>query len=1123
MSTLTQRFAELTDEQRAFLKARLKEQVERARRQITPLERSEGATYPLSFAQERLWFIYQLDRQSPLYNVPAAVRLRGKLDHAALERSLNEIVRRHEVLRTNFVTVEGQPAQRINPYRQFALPVADLSEYAADQTEVYARLQATATMPFDLTSDALYRAQLFRLGQDDHILLVVLHHIVSDGISVGLFLGELWQYYSAYAQGNSLTLPDFGVQYADFAAWQRSWLQGETLDAQLTYWKAQLGDGVPNLDLPTDRPRPAVQTFDGAHYPLHLPAKLSAALEKLSRDEGVTFYITLLTAYKVLLHRYTGQETIVVGSPVANRTRPEVEPLVGFFVNNLVLKSELSGNPTFRELLRQMQTTAFDAYAHQDLPFERLVEMLQVPRDLSRSALFQVAFALQENPAGNRAPYGLELELLELHSPISKFDLTLELFKLGDGVRGWFEYNTALFDRATVARLAGNFEALLESIVAQPDVAIGKLNLLTATEWQALAHWNSTARTYPATMCAHQIFEGQVAATPNAPAVRHEDGTVLSYAELNSRANRLANYLRKSGVAPDAPVAIYAERTPLMVTAILATMKAGGAYLPLDPNYPAERLRYMLENSGAKILLTSEVLQDDLPDVPENVRVICMDDSATTAQIANYSDANLPLVTNARNLAYIIYTSGSTGQPKGVMLEHRGLVNLGFAQRAAFGVGAGDNVLQFASLSFDASVWEIFMALLNGAAICLCDGEKLRMGGAVVAEILDAMQISIATLPPSLVATMPFTPLPALKTLVVAGESCSEEIVRRWQPGRRFVNAYGPTETTVCATMQECDANIAGKPSIGKPLPNFSVYILDNHGSLLPAGVPGEMYVGGPALARGYLNRPDLTNQKFVPDPFSADPDARLYRTGDLARYLPGGEIEFLGRIDSQVKLRGFRIELEEIEAVLRQHPAVLETVVIVRDERLVGYIVPQADAAPTFGELRNFLKKRLPDYMTPAAFVTLAKLPYTPNGKIDKKMLPAPEARPVAPTVREQVLPGSELERTIAGVWQEALKLETVSTHDNFFDIGGYSLLMVKIHEKLQTMLEREIPIISLFKFPTISSLSEHLQETATGSEAATRQVEQTIRQTQDRAGRQREAALAARQRMQQPKGGRR
>lgn len=1108
MTQISGRIAQLTADKREILLQRLKEKLETTKRQINVLPRKAEDTFALSFAQERLWFIQQLDPASPIYNIGAAVRIQGQLDIIALEYSLNEIVRRHESLRTVFETVEGRPVQRIKPFVKFDLPQTDLTGYTPD--EVYKTLQQHLAQPFDLVSGPLVRLRLFQTGPRTTILLVVIHHIVSDGLSTGLFLAETWQHYQAFGQNRPISLAELPVQYADFAAWQREWLTGRNLEEQSDYWKRQLGRDLPVLDLPTDRPRPFIQTFEGAHYSFHLPHKLVERLEAFDQTEGVTAYMTLLAAFQTLLYRCTGQEIITVGSPIANRTRPDVERLIGFFVNNLVMKGDFSEQPAFREVVRRVQQTAMAAYAHQDLPFEKLVELLQVDRDLSRSPLFQVAFALQENPLDYQ-PADLELELLELHIPKAKFDLTLEIFKRKDELSGWFEYNPALFDEATIARLYGHFLILLDQALTNPAAPIARLNMLSLAEQLQLHKWNDTTRPFQSDKCAAQLFEAQVAAQPNAIAASYGSQS-LTYAGLNERANRLAHYLQAQGVGPDSLTAIYVERSLETVVAILGILKAGGAYLPLDPAYPKERLAYMLADSGAEIVLTSSHVPGYLET--RNARLVYLDRDWSI--IAAYPATNPTTFASPRDLAYVIYTSGSTGQPKGVALAHLGLVNLAAAQASAFGVGPGWKVLQFASFSFDASVWEVAMSLFSGATLCLCDGDILKQGGASVAQLLEREAINIVTLPPSLLVTMPPVELPNLKIIVVAGEACPEELVKRWVAGRRFFNAYGPTETTVCATMQECFPADNRKPLIGRPLPNTQLYILDKNGQQLPVNVPGELYIGGIQLALGYLNRPTLTAEKFILNPFSDNPEVRLYKTGDLARYLPDGAVEFLGRIDQQVKLRGFRIELEEIETLLRQHPAIQEAILTVRqesltDQRLVAYFLPRPGEMPSFGELRNFLKEKLPDYMVPSAFVMLQAVPMTPNGKIDKKALPAPASMSKASAA--QVVPQTGLERSVADIWQEVLKVERVSVQDNFFEIGGYSLLMVEIHKKLQERLGREISIISLFKYPTVQTLAKHLASQESSPPQA--QVQQTIQASQDRARQQREAQ--ARQRQQQ------
>ncbi|HOR01271.1 MAG TPA: amino acid adenylation domain-containing protein [Anaerolineae bacterium] len=829
---------------------------------LPPLEPGprEGVL-PLSFAQQRLWFLDQLEPARPFYNLPTAVRLRGALSVAALERSLNEIVRRHEALRTRFAATGGHPTQVIAPSLTIDLPQADLSALGepARGAEVRRLAAEEARLPFDLAQGPLVRARLLRLGPEEHVALLTLHHIVADGWSMGVLVGELAVLYQAFVAGEPSSLPELGVQYADYARWQRAWLRGEALERQLAYWKRQLAGSPPLLELPIDHPRPAVQSSRGATHAFTLERDLAEQLTALSRREGVTLFMTLLASFQALLARYTGQEDICIGTPIANRRRPELEGLIGFFVNTLVLRTDLSGDPTFRELLKRVRQVALDAYAHQDLPFEQLVEAVQPERDLSHTPLFQAMLVLNNAPLQPAHLSGLAIEPLPVESGIARFDLTLQLNEAAEGLAGFLEYNAEVLESESIARLLGHWRTLLAGACADPEQPLSALPLLTRPEQQQLlGDWAGQAADWPLDRCAHQLFEEQAARIPEAIALACDEQQ-MSYAELDRRANQLAHALQRLGVGPEALVGLCVERSPEMVVGILGVLKAGGAYLPLDPHYPAERLAFMFDDAHVSVLLTQAHLAGRLP--PHGAHVIQLD--AEWPAIAAEPDTVPPTAVTPGNLAYVIYTSGSTGRPKGTLLCHRGLCNLALAQAQAFGVRQGKRVLQFAPLSFDASVWELVMALCNGATLCLAAPEALASGHDL-ARLLQAQAITHVTLPPSVLGAMPPAELPNLEVLVAAGEACPRELVARWAPGRRFFDAYGPTETTVCAAMAECEADDQQSPPIGQALPNTWLYVLDAHRQPVPIGVPGELHVAGVGLARGYLNRPELTAERFV-------------------------------------------------------------------------------------------------------------------------------------------------------------------------------------------------------------------------------------------------------------------
>jgi len=912
-----------------------------------PLERvPREPRMPLSSAQQRLWFLDQLNPGHAFYNVPQAVRrLRGALDVPALERALDEIVRRHEALRTTFEVVDGAPAQVIHPHEPFSLAVVDLGSRPAPAQEdvVLGIVMEEVRRPFELGRGPLIRVKLLRLGEDDHILLLTLHHILCDEWSLGVLFTELTSLYRAFLAGAPSPLPELSIQVADHAAWERRWLSGPGREAQLAHWKQQLA-GLPTLDLPTDHPRPAVTSHRGGSHPVVLPKALVEALTRVSQREGATLFMTLLAAFQTLIARYTGAEDIPVGGATANRHRREMEGLIGFFVNMLVLRADVSGNPTFRQLLRRVREVTLEAYAHQELPFEQLVDELQPTRDLGRHPLFQIGFTHYNDPLPSLDLPGLKMSPFDVHNGTSKLDLLLLLTETPEGVEGFLEYSTDLFEPATIGRMAAHLTTLLEAIAVDPDRSVWRLPLLTGEERrQMLVGWNDTGADYPRQSRMHDRFEAQARRAPEAVALTFE-GSALTYGELDRRANQLARHLRGLGLGPEARIGVWMDRSLEMIVAVLGVLKAGGAYVPLDPSYPAERLAFMVEDAALPVILSQARHLESIPR--RRARVICLD--ADREALAAHGDAPLEALATPGSLAYVIYTSGSTGQPKGVMVEHRGVCSLAEAQRRLFGVRPGSRVLQFSSLSFDASVWEIVMALSAGATLCLASRDAI-MPGRPLLDLLRDERIEVATLPPSVLAALPAEPLPDLRTIIVAGEACPAELVARWAPGRRFFNAYGPTETTVCATAAECTGE-SQKPSIGRPIANMKIYILDERQEPVPVGVPGEIYIGGEGLARGYLNRPELTEQRYVPNPLPEAQGERLYRTGDLARYLPDGSVDFLGRVDQQIKLRGFRIELAEIESTLSRHPAVQSASVVAREDapgqkRLVAYVVAAMDA----------------------------------------------------------------------------------------------------------------------------------------------------------------------------------
>jgi amino acid adenylation domain-containing protein/non-ribosomal peptide synthase protein (TIGR01720 family) len=1013
---------------------------------------------PLSYAQQRLWFLEQLEPSRAVYNLPLAWRLIGNLNVFALERSLGEMVRRHEILRTTFPSVDGHPMQVIAPVLALPLPVVDLQALPATEREAAVERLATeeARRPFDLACGPLVRTTLLRLSHEDHVLLLTLHHIIFDGWSAEVFWRELATFYTAICTGQPLSLPVLLLQYADFAVRQRQWLQGEVLEAQLAYWRQRLGDTLPVLDLPTDRPRPPVQTFQGARQSLMLPASFTAALKALSQRQGVTLFMTVVAAFQTLLCRYTGQTDLVVGTPLTGRTRVEIEGLLGFFVNTLILRSDLSGNPCFRELLKRVRAVMLGAYDHQDLPFEKLVEALQPARDLSRNPLVQVMIALHPPPPPPTELPGLTVRPVILDCGTAKFDLTLFVQDTDQGLLATVEYNTDLFDPGTIVRMLGHFHTLLEGIIADPEQRLADLPLLTSEErQQLLVEWTNITVDYPQDTCLHALFEAQVERRPDTAAVVC-DAQQLTYSALNRRANQLAHHVRALGVGPEVCVGLCVERSLEMVVGLLGILKAGGAYVPLDPTYPTERLATMVADARVAVLVTQQRCMAAFPAL--GIHVVCLD--TDWEHMAQQSEVNPVCEVVPGNLAYVLYTSGSTGTPKGVMVEHREVLAFlhGFEHVAPGGEGCiGTAVCPF---SFDVSAWECFSMLGFGGTLHIIPPELMTNPEQFVDYLADN-RITSTYIPPSLLSDVAShleqqRAQTALTRLLVGVEPIQQGTLQRFRnlsERMDIVNGYGPTETTICATL--FPFNAATEPDrrtpIGTGIRGYEVYLVDTNMQLVPIGIPGELCIGGVGLARGYINHPELTAERFIPHPFSTVPGARLYKTGDLARYLPDGTLEFLGRDDLQVKVRGYRIELEEIEAALRQYPEVRETVVMAQedarrgDKRLVAYLVPTQETAPASHTFRTFLQQKLPAYMIPSSFMVLEALPRTPTGKIDRQALPFHDTTP-SPSAVPFLAPRTPVESTLAGIWADVLGREQVGVHDNFFRLGGDSIQSIQI-----------------------------------------------------------------------------
>jgi len=1063
------RLASLPAEKRALFEREIKQDIQPAK---GILRRAHAGPCALSFAQQRLWFLDQLDPGSPAYNLSTALRLPGPLDIATLKRSLNEIVRRHEALRTTIQFNDGEPLQIIAPTLNLDVELIDLTGVTPAMREQEARRLAfsEAQQGFDLSRGPLLRASLLRLGEADHVLVLSMHHIISDGWSLGLLFAELTTLYQAYATGNSSPLPELPFQYADYAEWQRQYLQGDTLANLLDYWKQQLAGAPPLMELPADRPRGPLLNRSGATQSFRLSTEISEGLRFLARRQDVTLFMVLLAAFKTLLHRYTGVSDLVIGVPIANRNRAEVENLIGFFVNTLVLRTDLSGNPTFNELLGRVRKVTLEAYAHQDLPFEKLVEEIQPERRLNHNPLFQVAFVLQNVPTLSGAIFDQQPNQAPITVGATKFDLSLSLAEGDREISGAFEYITALFNGDTISRMIGHFQTLLASIVTNPDARLSDLAILTESERsQLLSEAHGITSDLPE-LTAHQLFENQVQQSPQNTAVIFND-TKLTYEELNRRANQCAHYLQSIGVGPETKVGLLMERGPALVVGLLGILKAGGAFLPLDPAYPADRVAFMLRDAGVQVLVTQKQLADKLST--DTMEVVYLD------EIPDGSNENPRSKLTPDSLVYMIYTSGSTGTPKGVLIEHRGLCNIARAQTRLFRVRPQDRVLQFASLSFDAAIFEVVLALANGATLCLAPRESL-LPGASLNHLIDELGITTVTLPPSALAVLPVEELLTLRNMIAAGEAVSAELVARWIKGRHFFNGYGPTETTIWTTLCECD-DATVPPPIGRPIDNTSVYLLDAYLQPVPIGGRGEIYIGGVGVARGYLNLPELTAERFIPDPFSQRPGARLYRTGDRGRLRRDGQIEFVGRIDHQVKLRGYRIELGEIEMTLGMHPNVRQAVVTAPEDRsgekrLVAYVELNDADQTSVDQLRSFLKTKLPEYMVPAAFVALDNLPLTPSGKVNRSALPAPGD--AARADHEVIPPQGPVEEVLAGIWTELLDLDQVGRDSSFFELGGHSLLATQVVSRVLDLLSVELQVRQIFETPTIAELAAALLE---------------------------------------------
>ncbi len=1036
--------------------------------------RSGTGPATLSFAQQRLWFMDRLKPGMATYNIPKVFRLKGPMDIALLERILNEIVRRHDALRTTFTVMNQEPVQRVVPSLTVTLPVVDLTAIPAGRREEEALRRAgdEGRKPFDLEKGPLFTPVLLRLAPEDHMLVLSMHHIISDGWSVGVMFREISGLYKAFHEGAASPLPELPIQYADFAEWQRQVLTDEAMEKQKAYWMKKLSGELPVLDLPADRPRPTVQSFRGSSCTFRIPKEHADSLKAIGRKEGATLFMMLVAAFNVLLHRYTGSKDIIFGTPFAGRSRVELEPLIGFFVNTMVIRTDLSGDPTFLELLKRVRASALEAFSHQDFPFEKIVEAIHPDRDPGRSPVFQLMFAVQTDTDRDLQMPGMEVAIQEVYTDTAKFDMTISMTDTPGGITMYWEYSTDLFDRKRIERMAAHFQKLLAEIAANPARRLWQFPLLSPEERELLVTtWNQTGAAPPPERSVQELFEEQAAATPEATALEFR-GDRLSYRQLNARANKVAHKLMGLGVKRGSIVGVCMERSPEMIVGLLGIVKAGGAYLPLDHDLPAERLEMMSTDCGIDTLLVQEHLAGHVPGFKGREIVIGPSDEPGP-------DVNPGAQSGPDDLFYIMYTSGSTGRPKGIDIVHRGVVRLAKGVDYAR-IVPGEVMMLFAPLSFDASTFEIWCCLLNGGKLVVFPSVKASM--AEIGQVVATSGITTVWLTEALFEQVVSEILEDLKDVpqvLTGGDVLSMEHARKFlqrYPDKLLVNAYGPTENTTfttCCPLRGREEFASSIP-IGRPIANTQVYVLDEQMEVVPVGVAGELYIGGVGLGQGYHGRPDLTAERFVPDPFGRG-GGRLYRSGDMVRYREDGRIEFLGRRDHQVKLRGYRIELGEIEAVLRSQEGVKEAVVVVRedrvgDKRLVGYCVGEKGKVLEGGELRAKLRKKLPEYMVPSRIEMLERMPLNPNGKVDRRALPAPKQEERAEGKQKARTPAEEV---VAKIWAEVLGLEEIGVEENFFELGGHSLLATRVLSRLQEATGVEIPLVSFFETPTVAALA--------------------------------------------------
>ena len=1075
------------------------ERIESSKISVEPIS-NRPRHFPLSYSQQRLWFLDQLEPHHPVYNICKAERIKGRLNIEALESSLATIVRRHAILRTSFPAVDGEPVQSIDADVRISLPRVDLSRFsdAQKQNELERLISYEARAEFDLARGPLLRASVLILTAEDFVWLFTVHQMVWDGWSFKVFYRELEVLYEAALSNKIPVLPELSLQYADYAVRQREEHREERLQSDLSFWRHRLAQSARQLLFPTDRARPPRQTYRGMRRPIVVADSLTKGLTELSRRQGTTLFMTLLAAFMTLLHRYSGHAEIIVGCPVANRYLPEIDNLIGSFVNTLALNTTIAGSSSFTELLSEVRSICLAAFAHQELPFERLVEELQPERNLNHNPIFQTFFAFQHTASPGLSLAGVSTESMEMASGTSKFDLTLSLAERDQKLTGFFEYSADLFDSSTIERMTDHFRRLLEGVVADPDHPIAMLPILSDVErHNLLVEWNDTEADYPRDKCIQKLFEEQVERTPNSIAVRF-DGQQLTYRELNERSNQLAHHLHDLGVGLEKLVGICLERSVDMVVGLLGILKAGGAYVPLDPAYPRERLAFMLEDAQVSVVVTQEKFLESGELSAGNGQLSHAQQSGQESAISSqptyvYLDRDWPFIerrnianpktdVSSSNLAYIIYTSGSTGQPKGVQVSHRSVTNCLWSIRHHIGLAEKEILLAVTTISFDIAALELYLPLITGATLVLASREKATGGTELLRRLTEYSATAMQATPSTwrLLLDAGWEGSREFKVLC-GGEALPQELAEQLLARGTLWNLYGPTETTIWSAIAKVEAG-EGPVLIGRPIANTQIYILDSRLQPVPVGVHGELYIGGDGLAQGYLNRPELTAEKFILSPFDDQPGARLYRTGDRARYRSDGNIELLGRVDNQVKIRGYRIELGEIETTLHQHPAVKESVVVTRErdslgeKELVGYIVSTQDSVASLSDLRGFLREKLPDYMIPSLFVLLNALPLTPNGKIDRSNLPPPDDS--RPTLDQGfVEPRTEIEELVAQLWREVLKLDKIGIYDNFFELGGHSLLATRVVARLRKNFSIDLPLRRIFETPTVAGLARTVE----------------------------------------------